>query len=68
MSKRVRLTQSQYQELTESRDWCHLNGLTGLQRFYDEELAFQASRRALPSDAKEYREREEDERPRGRRD
>lgn len=69
MSKRVRLTQTQYQELSESRDWCHRNGLEGLRRFYDEELAFQARRRALPPDAREYREREaEEERPRRRRD
>lgn len=68
MSKRVRLTQGQYQELNASRDWCHANGLVGLQRFYDEELAFQAKRRALPPDAREYRDQEDDERPRRRRD
>jgi len=66
--KRVKLTQKQYAELVESRDWCHRHGLTGLQRFYDEELAFQARRRTLPPDAREYRDREEDERPRRRRD
>lgn len=66
--KRLRLTQDQYQELVVSRDWCHRNGLAGLQRFYDDELAFQAKRRALPSDAREYRDAEESERTRRRRD
>ena len=66
--KRLRLSQTQYQELVESRDWCHRNGLAGLQRFYDEELAFQAKRRALPADAREYHDREDEERPRRRRD
>lgn len=68
MSKRVRLTQEQYQELATSREWCQRNGLAGFQRFYDEELAFQAKRRALPPDAREYRVAEEDERTRRRRD
>lgn len=63
--KRVRLTQDQYRELTESRDWCQRNGFAGLQRFYDEELAFQARRRALPPGAHEYRDIEDD-RPRRR--
>lgn len=68
MSKRVRLTQDQYREILDSRDWCQLNGLSGLQRFYEEELAFQAKRRALPNDAREYQVREDDERSRRRRD
>lgn len=68
MSKRVRLTQGQYQEIVTSRDWCQSHGLIGLQRFYEEELAFQTKRRALPPGAREYRDQEEDERPRRRRD
>lgn len=67
MSKRrIRLTEKQYNELTESRDWCKLNGFSGLERWYNEELAFQAKRRALPAGAREYQV-EDEERPRGRR-
>lgn len=67
MRKRIVMTGARYKELTEARDWCHLNGLPGFKRWYDEELAFQASRYALPPGAAEYREA--DERPeRGRRD
>lgn len=46
--KRVRLTMDQYQELVEARDWCHRNGYEAFKRWYDEELAFQTRRRALP--------------------
>ncbi len=46
--KRVRLTMKQYNELIEARDWCHRKGFEGFKRWYDEELAFQAKRRALP--------------------
>ena len=62
MSKRVRLTQGQYSELTESRDWCARHGLEGLREFYDSELAFHADRRALPMGAREYHV--DEERPR----
>jgi hypothetical protein len=64
-SKRIRLTQGQYASLTESRDWCAKNGLSGLRDFYDQELEFQAGRGALPPGAREY-QRLEDERPRRR--
>lgn len=65
--RRMRLTQGQYAELVESRDWCQRNGMIGLQRFYDEELAYHASRRTLPPGAREYRDQEdEEERPRRR--
>lgn len=63
MGKRIRLTQAQYCEITASRDWCRRNDFTGLAAFYDEELAFQARRRALPSGSPEYQEQDE-ERPR----
>lgn len=46
--RRVRLTMDQYNELIESRDWCHRHGFEGMKRWYDEELAFQSKRRALP--------------------
>ena len=45
---RVRLTMKQYNELITARDWCALNGFEGFKRWYDEELTFQARRRALP--------------------
>jgi hypothetical protein len=38
----------QYNELVESRDWCHRNGFESMKRWYDEELLFQSRRRALP--------------------
>jgi hypothetical protein len=63
--RRVKLTESQYNELTESRDWCAKHGLTGLREFYDQELDFQAGRRALPDGAREY-QRQDEERPRRR--
>lgn len=63
-NRRVKLTQGQYRELTESRDWCARNGMQGMRDFYDSELAFQASRRALPSGAREYQVAEDDDRPR----
>ncbi len=46
--KRVRMTMTHYNELVEARDWCHTNGYEGFKRWYDEELAFQSKRRALP--------------------
>jgi hypothetical protein len=38
----------QYNELIESRDWCARHEYYGMQQWYDEELGFQARRRALP--------------------
>lgn len=58
---RVKLTQKQYQELVESRDWCARNGMSGLRDFYNDELAFQAFRRALPEGAREYAQQETDQ-------
>ena len=46
--KRVRLTMKQYNELVESRDWCHRHGFESMKRWYDEELFFLARRRSLP--------------------
>lgn len=46
--KRVQLTMKQYNELIEARDWCAVRGFEGMKRWYDEELAFQTRRRALP--------------------
>lgn len=46
--KRVRLTMKQYKELVEARDWCAQHGFTGFNQWYNEELSFQAYRRALP--------------------
>ena len=63
--RRVKLTQRQYQELTESRDWCARNGMIGLRDFYNDELALQAFRGALPDGAREYQVTDE-ERPRRR--
>lgn len=60
--KRLRLTRTQYQELKDSLEWTRHNGFAGLQRFYEEELAFQAKRYALPPGSVEYRD-VEDERP-----
>lgn len=60
MSRRVRLSSTEYAELLESHDWCARNGLTGLQRFYDELLTFHAKRRALPPEAYDDREPEEE--------
>jgi hypothetical protein len=57
--RRLRLTDAQYGELTGSRDWCARNGLFGLRDFYEQELAFQASRRALPDGAREYQRDDE---------
>ena len=45
---RLRLTMKDYNELVTSRDWCARKGFTGFQEFYNELLAFQARRRALP--------------------
>lgn len=64
-NRRIRLTQEQYGELTQSRDWCVRHGMSGLQEFYDQELAFQASRRALPEGAHEYKAIDEEEARRG---
>ncbi len=66
MSKRIKMSQGDYEELTNSRDWCKLNGYTGMVQWYSEELAFQAKRHALPFDAVELRE--EDDRDFRRRD
>lgn len=63
--RRVKLTEHQYDELVQSRDWCARRGMNGLREFYDQELDFQASRRALPDGAREY-QRQEEERPRRR--
>lgn len=46
--KRVRLTMTTYNELLEARDWCARRGFESMKRWYDEELAFQERRRALP--------------------
>lgn len=67
MKRRIKLTQKQYEELTRARDWCKTNGFEGFERWYNDELAFQARRRALPDGAREY-QIEDEERPRGRRD
>jgi hypothetical protein len=37
-----------YRELLEAREWCAGRGFESMKRWYDEELAFQARRRALP--------------------
>lgn len=66
-NRRLKLTQGQYKELTQSRDWCARNGLLGLRDFYDSELAFHASRHALPNDAREYQQEEEEPRRHDRR-
>ena len=57
--KVVVLTDSEYWEIINSRDWCRRQGFVGLQRYYDEELTFQARRGALPPGAAEYREEPE---------
>lgn len=62
--KRVRLTMKQYNELIEARDWCARRGWEGMKRWYEEELAFQARRRALPLGVQPIEEVEE--RPRSR--
>lgn len=64
-SRRVRLSKGQYLELTQSRDWCARNDMTGLRDFYDQELAFHASRRALPLGSKEYQIEDDERAPRG---
>ena len=65
MAKRI--SDKMYNELTESRDWSVLNGLTGLTQFYSELLTMHARRRALPFGAAEYRiEEEADDRRRNR--
>lgn len=46
--RRVKLTMKQYNELVDSRDWCHRKGFESMKRWYDEELNFLARRRALP--------------------
>ena len=66
MSKRVKLTQVQCRELVEARDWCKVNDFTGFLAWYNSSLEDHAKRRALPGDATEYQQFEEDERPRGR--
>ena len=63
--RRVRLTMEQYQELVDARDWSAKNGYDSFKRWYDEELAFQSRRRALPIGV-QVREDEIEERPRGR--
>lgn len=60
-----KMSDADYKELIQSRDWCARHDMNGLQEFYDQELAFQASRRALPDGAREY-QRQEEERPRRR--
>ena len=62
--RRVRLTETQYGELVESRDWCARNDMSGLRDFYDDELAFLAGRYALPAGAIEYSRDRDEERPR----
>lgn len=64
--KRINLTQRQYNELVEARDWCKRNDHIGFVRFYDDLLEFQAYRRALPDGAREYAQAAEEERPRVR--
>lgn len=54
------MTEKQYNELVASRDWCAQNGLPGMRDWYDQELAFQAGRRVLPSDAREYQVQDEE--------
>lgn len=62
--KRVRMTMVHYNELIEARDWCARNGYEGFKRWYDEELAFQSKRRALPIGIQPAEEEIDDRQPR----
>jgi len=46
--KRVRLTQKQYDELLESRDWAARNGMDGMAQWYNDTLNDHLRRRTLP--------------------
>lgn len=68
-NKRLQLSVDHYNSLVESRDWCHKNGLEGMKRWYDEEIEFHRSRRALPGCAPEaQRVDDEDDRAPRRKD
>lgn len=62
--KTIVISNQDYRELVESRDWCRRRGFDGLRQWYDEKLAHLAYRRALPEGAIEYRE--ESDAPPGR--
>lgn len=66
MKRRIKLTEKQYAELIESREWCRTQGMDGMVKWYGEELAFQARRGALPDGAVEYHQIEESPNRRGR--
>lgn len=51
MKRRLKLTVKEYRELIECRDWCAVNGMPGFREYYDELLEFHARRRALPAEA-----------------
>jgi hypothetical protein len=65
--KRVRLTQRQYRELIEARDWCARRGHEGFRVWYDELLSDHGYRRTLPVEVMEARAVEEQDDHRGRR-
>jgi hypothetical protein len=58
--RRLRMSQKHYDELVESRDWCAKNGYVGFKAWYDDELAFQAWRRALPEGVQLVHDAEQD--------
>lgn len=65
MSKKIRLTQKQYKELTDARDWAVMNGFTegndgGMAGWYNRLLSYYAWRRVLPVGAVEYGVEEDD--------
>ena len=45
---RVRLSEKEFDELLEARDFCAQNGWSGFGGFYDDLLDFHAYRRTIP--------------------
>lgn len=56
------MTETDYNELRDARDWARLNGMPGLVTWYTEKLADQAKRRALPAGCPEMKEAAESNR------
>lgn len=54
MSKnRVILTQKQYDEIIESRNWAKKNGFVGFSSYYDDYVEYMVRRKAFPASCSE---------------
>lgn len=59
-SKRIRLTEREYQEILDARSWAAQSGLDATVRYYDELIEFHRYRKALPPSAMQQQVPDED--------